>query len=135
MQTLFEYEELLEVTNLTNQDATSIDFSKREAAIDLTANEIDAYLMQRYVLPLVNPPQHILNSLKSINADLARDRLDATSEVVRIKRDRAIALLKTIVASGVAGLTISTTVSPFSEITYEVEHEPFWTPDLVARLF
>ena len=82
-----------ETIRLTDEARTgAVDTGKLEAAIEVAEEEINAYIGERYTVPLVAAPKLI----KSMTGTLARDELHKTrpSEAVTSAADRVRAQLR-----------------------------------------
>lgn len=104
MQTRYGADELLALSDRDNSGVA--DVGVVDAALSDAGMEIDAYLSNRYTLPLASPYPALLVRLC---CELARYTLykDKAPEIVRTGREDAIALLRRI-AAGDAKLQVST---------------------------
>lgn len=89
--------ELAQLTDHVN--AAVIDAAVVTRALDDAQAEADAYLAQRYQLPLASVPPVLVRMV----CDMARYRLydDATTEAVRVRYNDAVALLRRMAAGDV----------------------------------
>jgi phage gp36-like protein len=87
-------QETVELTNLDNPAATTVDSSRLEAALTDSSSEINGYLASRYEVPLVQVPGFI----KIYCIDIAKYRLAENNppEGFKNKYESAIARLKDI---------------------------------------
>lgn len=70
---LFGEGEIIELTNLDNPSATTVDSTKLDAALEYASREVDSYLQAaQYKLPLASTPLVLRNKV----ADIARYHLD-----------------------------------------------------------
>lgn len=97
MINLFGEPELIEVTNLDDPSANTINLVRLESAIAYAESEINSYLNRNYNLPLSSVPMVLINKV----ADLVRWQLDSrnTRTEVRQRYEEAIAWLR-LVAKG-----------------------------------
>jgi phage gp36-like protein len=96
MVDLFGYQEVVELTNLENPGANTIDSVRLEKALDYASREVDSYLQAtRYQLPLAVIPLVLRNKV----GDIARYHLDSyrAREDVRQRYEDAIKWLQMLV--------------------------------------
>ena len=94
MINLFGESEMIEVTNLDDPSANTINLVRLESAIAYAESEINSYLNRNYTLPLSSVPIVLINKV----ADVVRWQLDSrnTRGEVRQRYEEAIAWLKLI---------------------------------------
>lgn len=107
LQKSFGQAELIQLTDRTKTGAVDMDVLNR--AIDGVTADIDAYLVNRYTLPLNPVPPNLVR----IAADLVRYQLYdiKVPELVKQRHDDAIAFLKSV-SNGTASLGASPTGEP-----------------------
>ena len=100
----FGVDELVQITNPTNPDATQVDTVRVADALDDIDALIDAKLAARYALPLASVPR----VLRNIACDLVRARLyeDRITEHVASREKAALRLLDDI-SAGKLGLGLA----------------------------
>lgn len=138
MINLFEELEMIEASNLREARETDPNEIKIQAAIDGATGIIDGYLMRRYGLPVVTPPE-IAGTLRIHCLNIARNLLDGSTEEVREKANDAIAWLKLFTDPVKGGYGEDTTpgVQPGEGIGTVKSETPdyFWNADSVGALF
>lgn len=95
----FTNQELVELTNLADPSADTINVQVLDQALAEAASEIDAYLGARYDLNAVHAIDPTPDNLKRLNADIARYRMDndCTREPVIERYKQAIKFLENLV--------------------------------------
>lgn len=100
LQDRYGLDELVQITNPTNPDATAVDTVRTADAIDDIDALIDAKLAARYALPLASVPR----VLRNIACDVVRARLyeDRITDHVSKRETAALRLLDDIAAGKVS---------------------------------
>lgn len=100
---IFGLEETIQLTNLEDPTATTVNSTVMAAALEQAADEMNPYLARRYALPFALVP----GSLVGCNLDIARYLLDNndTRENVIKRRDDRFAFLEDV-AKGLVDLDV-----------------------------
>lgn len=114
----FGEQESLEISNLDNPMATTIDMTLIQRSLDHATSEINAYISGNYTLPLVSVPSILLYD----TCEIARFRMDKyrTREDVQQRYELVIARLRDI-AKGIINLGLDL---QSKEVTGEIPGEP-----------
>jgi len=138
MVALFEELEIVEASNLRDSFESDPNATKIQAAIDGATGIIDGYLMRRYGLPIITPPE-IAGALKIHCLNLARNLLDGSTEEVRGKANDAVAWLKLFSDPTKGGFGEDSTpgIQPGEGVGSVVSETPiyFWDADTIGALF
>jgi phage gp36-like protein len=124
MVELFGYQEIVDLTNLENPGANTIDSVRLEKALEYASREVDSYLQAQYTLPLPIIPLVLKNKV----ADIARYQLDGykAREDVRQRYEDAVKWLQRL-AEGKVSLGLDQT----SQQQVSVSTVHYYTPDRV----
>lgn len=103
-QSIFGFQETVELTNLERPDAIAVDAPTLQQALDNASAFIDGYLQNRVTLPITDAPKILVQCC----ADIARYRLDRNRvrEDIRQRYEDWIFWLKDV-SKGVVNLGLS----------------------------
>ena len=115
----FGQQETIELTNLENPAANSVNSIVLVAALVYASGLIDSYLSGRYTLPLSTIPEVLI----ALCLDIARYRLghNAQEEDVRKRYEDALKMLRDI-ANGILKLGLPTADEPVSSGSPDFVH-------------
>ena len=100
MRSLYEFEELVEATNLHNESMTNINDARLAAACVAASGIVDGYLMIKFQLPLdLSDKPALAGALKVHTGAIARQRLGGVTAEVQANTKTAYEWLERVVKS------------------------------------